>query len=293
MFRYLPATFLCAFALLAGAPRAAAAQETQPPAANTTALSTELVKTGLYVIRGGGANSLLRFSPVGSILVDGKSPGNYRPLMSQVRKLSKFGDLPVRVLVLTGHRDDRAGTNAQFASAGVPIVVQQNARRHLEASGQYDAKLVTFEREQLLHMGPIDAQLYHFGNARTDGDTIVYFTNLKVVALGELYTSSTPQPDYANGGSLTGWAAALRDVLALDFDVSVPGTGPTVTRADVQALKSKMDTLVSRASSLAQAGVPKDRLLGELHTADLGWRIQLAGPDLDRFYAEMSSVNRQ
>ena len=110
---------------------------------------------------------------------------------------------------------------------------------------------------------------------------------------GVTFPSFAPQPDYANGGSLTGWAAALRDVLALDFDVSVQGTGPTVTRADVQALKSKMDTLVSRASSLAQAGVPKDRLLAQLDTGDLGWRIQLAGPDLDRFYAEMSSVNRQ
>jgi glyoxylase-like metal-dependent hydrolase (beta-lactamase superfamily II) len=280
---------LCVLALLASAQDAVGQQTRPATTADSIALSAELVKTGLYVIRGGGANSLIRFSPVGSILVDGKSPGSYRLLMSQVRKLSKFGDLPIRVLVLTSHRDDRTGTNPQFAAAGVPIVVQKNAKRHLEVSEQADAKLITFEREQRLRMGGIEAQLHNFGNAHTDADTVVYFTNLKVVALGELYTVAAPQPDYANGGSLAGWASALGEVLALDFDVSVPGTGPAVSRADVQAFKNKMDTLISRASSLVKAGVPKDRLLAQLDTGDLGWSLDLTDANLDRFYTEMSA----
>ncbi len=35
-------------------------------------------------------------------------------------------------------------------------------------------------------------------------------------------------------------------ILKLDFDVVVPGTGPTVTRADLEAFKSKIGTLVPR-----------------------------------------------
>ncbi|MBS0447512.1 MAG: hypothetical protein JSR59_16345 [Proteobacteria bacterium] len=58
-------------------------------------MSTELVTTGLYLIRGGGANSLLRFSANGLLLVDAKAPGNYKALMSQVRKTSKLLDMPV------------------------------------------------------------------------------------------------------------------------------------------------------------------------------------------------------
>jgi hypothetical protein len=65
-------------------------QEKEPPAKGIgdVTLSADLVKTGLYVISGGGGNTLMRFSASGLILVDGKLPGNYRALMSQVRKLN-------------------------------------------------------------------------------------------------------------------------------------------------------------------------------------------------------------
>jgi hypothetical protein len=43
-------------------------------------LGAELVKTGLYLISGGGCNSLLRLSAAGTVLVDGKLPGTYRAL---------------------------------------------------------------------------------------------------------------------------------------------------------------------------------------------------------------------
>ena len=40
-------------------------------------LSSDLVKTGLYVLTGKGSNSVLRLSANGLILVDGKLPGSY------------------------------------------------------------------------------------------------------------------------------------------------------------------------------------------------------------------------
>ena len=83
---------------------------------------------------------------------------------------------------------------------------------------------------------------------------MVYFPNLKVVAVGDLF-ASTPNPDFAAGGSLVGWGPVLAQVLKLDFDVVVPGTGPVVTRADLEAFKTKIDTVVSRATGLVKKGV--------------------------------------
>ena len=68
------------------------------------------MKTGLYMITGGGGNSLLRLNALGSILVDAKLPESYRPLRSQIRRISKFSDLPVRVLILTSQRDTPRGS---------------------------------------------------------------------------------------------------------------------------------------------------------------------------------------
>ena len=130
-------------------------------------------------------------------------------------------------------------------------------------------------------------QLFHFGNAHTNGDTVVYFPNLKVVAVGDLF-AATPNPDFSAGGSLVGWGPVLAQILKLDFDVVVPGTGPPVTRADLEAFKTKIDTLVSRATGLVKKGVPKDQLMAQLKTDDLGWQLSFTGNQLDRFYSELS-----
>lgn len=53
-------------------------------------------------------------------------------------------------------------------------------------------------------MGGIEARLMHFGNAYTNGDTAVYFPNLKIVALGNLY-AAVPNANFAAGGSLVQW----------------------------------------------------------------------------------------
>jgi cyclase len=132
--------------------------------------------------------------------------------------------------------------------------------------------------------------LFHFGNARTDGDTVVYFPNLKAVAVGDLF-AQTPDPDFAAGGSLVGWGPVLGEILKLDFDVAVPGTGPMVGRADVEAFKTKIDTLVSRATALVKKGVPKDQLMAQLKTDDLGWQFNFSGDRLDRFYDELSAIH--
>src|SRR5262245_28757211 len=224
--------------------------------------SSQLVKTGLYLISGGGGNTLLRFSANGLILVDGKLPDNYRALMSQVRRISKITDLPVRVLIVTDHHEDHTGNNAKFLAAGIQIIAQENVRHNLTASNPSVEKIApptfTYARDFTLRIGGIEAQLMHFGNAHTSGDTVVYFPNLKVVAVGDLFTPNTPDPDFSGGGSLVNWGPVLAQILKLDFDVVVPSTGPMVTRADLEAFKTKIDTLISRSTGLVKRGVPKD-----------------------------------
>jgi len=269
--------------------------EVPAKAADPVTLTADLVKTGLYVISGGGGNTLMRLSASGLILVDGKLPGNYRPLMSQVRRINKLSDLPTRLLILTNHHEDHSGTNAQFQAAGIPILAQENAKNRLAAFQAGPAKtaapVVGFDREYKVKLGGVDIEIMHFGNAHTDGDTVVYFTNLRVVAVGDLFTRGVPEPDFSAGGSLVGWSAVLSQILKIDFDVAVPGTGSKVTRADLEAFKSKLDAVVARARALVKQGVPKDSLMAQLKTDDSGWRFDFTGEDLDRFYAELSGAD--
>jgi cyclase len=272
---------------------AVAAEEQRGSGSQEAKLNIQLVKTGLFLISGGGANSLLRLSANGLILVDGKRPENYAPLKSQVRTISRITDTPVRVVILTNHHEDRSGTNAKFLAAGAQIIAQENVARNLATyhplSGQISPPTITYPNDYALRLGGVEVKLMHFGNAHTDGDTVVYFPNLKVVAVGDLFTPDTPDPDFSGAGSLVDWGPVLGQILKLDFDVVVPSKGPMITRDDLVAFKTKIEILISRARALVNRGVPKDQLLSRPDADDFGWRFNFTQDDLDRFYAELSS----
>lgn len=215
-------------------------------------VTADLVKTGLYVISGPGGNALLRLSGNGSILVDGNLPGDDKAVARQVRRIS---ELPLRITIGTAPHEGAAQT---------------------------------FEREHTLRLGGIEARVFHFGSARTSGDAIVYFPNLKVIAVGDLFAAAAPSPDYESGGSLAGWADVLSQALQLDFDLFVPARGRPAPRRDLEGYKAKLDALIAHASALVNSGVPERRFLARLKTDDLGWRVDYTADQVHRLYSELA-----
>jgi cyclase len=251
---------------------------------------TSQVKPGLYFIQGAGGNSLLRVTTDGLILMDGKLPGNYEPLMDQVKAVS---NQPIKYLINTHHHEDHTGNNAKFLAAGVQIVATEELKNQLQhynppGGKPADPTIAYKGTEYTLKLGGAEVDLYHFGRAHTGGDSVVYFPDLKVVALSDVIGPGAPGPDFPGGGSLVEWGPVLASALKLDWDVCVPGTGDALKRADVEAYKTKVDTLVSRAKELVKNGTPKEQLMAQLKTEDLGWRMNLTGGRLDMFYDELS-----
>lgn len=93
--------------------------------------------------------------------------------------------------------------------------------------------------------------------------------------------------DFAAGGSLVGREAVLGEVLKVDFDVAVPGTGAVVARAEVERLKTKLDALMARATALVKEGPGKKQPEAQMKTDELGQRINLSVDRMDKFYAEL------
>lgn len=283
------ATSAIVLLMLAGAV-AGAAQNMEFNKRGDAGMSAQYVKTGLFMISGRGSNSVLRLSGNGLILVDGKLPGGYDALMAQVKRISKQ---PVRALILTGCAESATGTNAKFVEADARIVAQENVKANLGSCNLADAKvapaLVTYGSQYPIHLGGVEVQVLHFGSAYSNNDTVVYFPNLKVVAIGDLFAAK-PAPDFAAGGSLVGWGPVLGEVLKLDFDVAIPSQGPPISRADLEAFRKKIDTMVARATGLVKQGVPKNHLMAELKTEDLGWHLSFTGDQLDSFYADLAET---
>ena len=118
--------------------------------------------------------------------------------------------------------------------------------------------------------------------------------DLKIVAGGDAIVNGAPNIDFADGGSAVEWPKLIASTLKLDFDTLIPGHGNVMTKADVEAYKTKWDNLVSRAKAEVKKGTPKDKLLASIKTDDIGWNItspQWTAPArLDPFYEELSKA---
>ena len=250
----------------------------------------QMVKPGLYIVPGGGANSIVRVTPDGVILVDTKLPGaaNYDGLMAQIKSVTPQ---PVKVVIVTHHHADHTGNDDRFIAAGAQVIGHAALASALDTY-QFDPKpakpTTTYDgAERVVRLGGAEVRVLHLGRAHTGGDSVVYFPDVKVVATSDAVTTGATGPlaDYAGGGSFVGFGPVLDAMLKLDFDTAIPGAGPVLTKGDVEMFRTKMRTVTGRLTDLVKMGVPNDQLLKSLKTDDLGWAPRI--PQIDAFVAEV------
>jgi glyoxylase-like metal-dependent hydrolase (beta-lactamase superfamily II) len=246
------------------------------PAAGQTVEKIRLLKPDLYMVTGGGANTLVRVTPEGLIVVDTKNPGDetFNRLMEEIRSVST---LPIKYVLNTHHHPDHVGNNQKFADAGAQIVGLEALKTRM-ASDPRTKEIpglpsVTFAKDHVLKLGRAQIEAHAYGRGHTGDDTMIYFPDLKVVMVSDQVTANAPIVDFANGGSAVEWTQILDGVLALDFEIAIPGRGEPLGRAEVQAFRTRFATLVSRAAEAVKAGATRDQLATQVKTDDLGWQL--------------------
>ena len=244
------------------------------PKAGATVEKIRLLKPNLYMVTGGGANTLIRVTPEGLIVVDTKNPGddNYNRLMEEIKSVS---NLPVKYVLNTHHHPDHVGTNQKFIDAGAQVVALEALKTNMASDGRTKdipgRPTVTFAKDYDLKFGGAEVQAHSYGRGHTGDDTMVYFPDLKVVMVSDQITDATPIVDFANGGSAVEWTQILDGVLKLDFDMAIPGRGEPKTKTDVADYRVKFATVITRAKDAIKAGATKDTLASQVKTDDLGW----------------------
>ena len=249
------------------------------PAAGQTVEKIRELKPNLYLITGGGANTLVRVTPEGLIVVDTKNPGdvNYTRVMEEIASVSKQ---PVRIVINTQHHPDHVGNNQKFIDAGAQVVALEALKTHMASDPRTKAipglPTQTFAKDHVVRLGGAEVRLFFFGPGHSGGDTMVYFPDARVAMVSDHMTDATPIVDFANGGSAVQWTKSLDGVLALDFELAIPGRGEPKTRADVQAFRTRFATVISRARDAIKAGATRDTLAMQVKTDDLMWTFQPA-----------------
>jgi cyclase len=249
-----------------------------------------MLKPNLYVVPGGGANSIVRVTNEGVILVDTKLPGeaNYNGLIEQIKTVTPQ---PVKVVIVTHHHADHTGNNDRFIAAGAQVIGHEQLAKNLDTYqfNPLPAKPTkTYTKDYTVKLGGAQVRVLHLGSAHTGGDSVVYFPDVKVVATSDLVTVGAGGPliDYAGGGTAAGFLTALDAMLKLDFDTAVPGAGEVQTKADIGTFRTKFGAVIDRARELVKKGVPKEELLKQIKTDDIGWAPRI--PMVDAFYNELS-----
>jgi glyoxylase-like metal-dependent hydrolase (beta-lactamase superfamily II) len=280
---------LAAFAMAKGA----ASQQRQG-----APFSTEIarIKEGLYVIPGydgaaTGGNVAVRVTNEGVIIVDSKLTGLYADIVAKVTRVSAQ---PIKYILSTHQHFDHTGSNAAFLKTA-EILMHRNARANMVRENLPGPGRIVYTDQQSVFLGGVEVQLRYLGRGHTNGDSVIYFPDLRTVHTGDLVvwgkrsqgTTLTPFMDYAAGqGSGKEWVATLDKMLELDFDAAIPGHGPVLTKEEVRAFRHKMQTLNERMAALVRAGGTKADIAAKIKLDDLEWPFP---PDaLHGLYDELS-----
>ena len=240
-------------------------------------MAARQLKPGLFLVTGAGANTMIRVTTEGLIVVDTKNPGEdqYNGLITQIKAVSP---LPVKYVINTQHHPDHVGNNQKFIDGGAQVLALE-ALKTFMASDPRTTQIPgrptqTFAKDYVLKLGGAEVQLHFYGRGHTGDDTMVYFPDAKVVMVSDEMTDTNPVIDWANGGSWVEWSKVLEGVLKLDFETAIQGRGEPKTRADVQAFKDKVDLVIKRASDAIKAGATKDNLAMQVKADDLApWNL--------------------
>ena len=147
-----------------------------------------------------------------------------------------------------------------------------SAKKTLESSralkvSEIPAPNVTFDREMRIYLGGKEVQVFHVKRGHTDGDSIIYFPQDKVVHMGDLFFNKViPFIDGAHGGSTGEWIETLDAVMARADPAAqyIPGHCEVTTVADLKAFKQYFIDLRAAVKKAVDAGMTREQAVKEV-----------------------------
>jgi len=274
----------------------------------------EKVKNDLYVVRGPfnpcspngcrpssiddgllheAGDVAVRVTSEGVILVDDKFAPNVPDVLAKVKSVTAQ---PIKYMLNTHHHADHIGGDGEIQKLGIEIIAHRNIRENILKNKQPGAPHIVFSDQAEIHLGGIEVQMKHLGRGHTNGDTVIYFPDLRTIHSGDLVIDGMPVIDYANGGSALEFVTTLKQMLQIDFDTVIPGHGRLLNRDFVRDYIPKMETMNTRMAELVKRRVAKDQLAKELKLDDIGWAHTVSTGtfmnSIGQYYDELAAATK-
>jgi glyoxylase-like metal-dependent hydrolase (beta-lactamase superfamily II) len=228
----------------------------------------------LYGVGGfAGGNIGVSVGEDGIVLVDDQ----FEPLVPKIEAaLAGISAKPVRFVLNTHFHGDHTHGNKVFGLKST-IIAHDNVRKRVAADEQFDGKpgtraprhalpIITFDARVSVHLNGEEIRGIHVPAGHTDGDTVVHFTQSKVVHMGDdFFNGMFPFVDLESGGTIEGYAAGVERVLGeLPADVKIiPGHGPLATRDDLAAYLA----MLRETAAVVRQGIKEGKGVEQLKAA--------------------------
>ena len=225
----------------------------------------EKINNQFYMLVGGGGNVGVFISDQNVVLIDNKYEIIEDVLMTSLKKIT---DKPIEYIINTHFHHDHSDGNRAFGKKGIPIIAHQNAKKRMMDDAElyggiystikdfvqpkYDKSslpVFTYESKMTISQGNEEIELYNFGNAHTDGDSVVVFKNNNIIHTGDAFVRyGYPYVDLNNGGSIKGLIDLLGalELLCDANTIIMPGHGSLSKKEDVVNLKNTLNDLYNK-----------------------------------------------
>jgi cyclase len=235
----------------------------------------------LSLVQGGGTNVLALTAPDGLVVVDSGLPEQAGVVASSLK--ARVPDGRVNTVFNTHWHLENTGANETLAESGARIVAHQNTRlwmatptwmpgedRYRQPRPPAAHPATTFYTDGAMTAGAEHIEYGYLIDAHTSGDIYVFFRDANVLAVGDVASPvRDPELDWFTGAWIGGRVDAMARLLTLsNADTRiVPGYGPPMRRAELQAEHDMMKTIYDRvfervrqgdeAGDMLEAGVMK------------------------------------
>jgi glyoxylase-like metal-dependent hydrolase (beta-lactamase superfamily II) len=261
------------------------------------------VKENLYIIEASspvdrsmftGGNTGVFIMDTGVLVVDTKLAGYGNDILQKIRKVT---DKPVTTIVNTHTHGDHTGSNEGFP-ASVEIVAHENTKANMAKMDAFKgdkAKFLpkrTFPDKLTLFSGKNRVELYYYGAGHTNGDTWIYYPELRVLQTGDMFPwRDAPFVDRANGGSGVEFPRTIAKALAgiKNVDAVIPGHSPVTTLKDLQEYQRYNADLVTATESAMKAGKNAAEAAASINLTDKyqGYKSERLKAAVEAIYAEL------
>ena len=230
-----------------------------------------------------GANAGIIIGKDGIVVVDTLiSAKEAKRFIRDIRTVSRK---PIKYVINTHYHLDHVFGNSEFVKLGAVIIAQENDKKAMENTaeetlkniGEYgltpeDMKgttpaypVLAYGDRMTIDIGGQQIELIHARHSHTDGDTLVYLPDKKVLFAGDiLFTNYHP---FLGEGNIEEWAKELDDIKSMDVEKIIPGHGPLSGKKDLEDMKEYILMFDQKAKELASQSDDVQKIVAAIQRA--------------------------